>query len=68
MLAKGQLGDVQAVLRAHGHFLAKLSYWRQRRQLARPWLRVRERPGTFAGSVVWAYFVQGKRRFSELEP
>ncbi|GAB2952705.1 glycosyltransferase family 2 protein [Hymenobacter coalescens] len=67
-LAKGQSGDARAVLRAHWHFLQKLDYWRQRRQLARPRLRTQERPGTYGGSLVWAYFGQGKRRFSELLP
>ena len=29
-------------------------------------LRLSERPGTYAGSLVWSYFGQGKKRFSEL--
>jgi GT2 family glycosyltransferase len=58
--------EAKAVGRAHWHFFRDFSYWQQRRRLARPHLRVRERAGTYAGSVVWAYFVKGKKRFTEL--
>ncbi|QKG58817.1 glycosyltransferase family 2 protein [Hymenobacter sp. BRD128] len=58
--------EAQAVGRAHWHFFREFGYWRQRRRLARPHLRVRERAGTYASSVVWAYFVGGQKRFSEL--
>jgi GT2 family glycosyltransferase len=58
--------EAKAVGRAHWHFFRDFGYWRQRRRLARPHLLVRERAGTYAGSVVWAYFVEGKKRFSEL--
>ncbi|GAB3824616.1 glycosyltransferase family 2 protein [Hymenobacter jeollabukensis] len=68
MLAKGQAGDFRAILRAHWHFWQKLDYWRQRRALAKPHLRAAQRPGTYNGSLVWAYFARGKRRFSELLP
>ncbi|MGI4872719.1 MAG: glycosyltransferase family 2 protein [Janthinobacterium lividum] len=58
--------EAQAVGRAHWHFARQLSYWRQRRRLARPHLLVAQRAGTYGGSVVWAYFFGGKKRFSEL--
>jgi len=58
--------EAQAVGRAHLHFFQKLSYWRERRRLAQPHLLVRQRFGTYAGSVVWAYFAQGKKKFSQL--
>ncbi|MBO2032709.1 glycosyltransferase family 2 protein [Siccationidurans ginsengisoli] len=58
--------EAQAVGRAHWHFFRGFGYWRQRRRLARPHLQVRQRAGTYAGSVVWAYFVKGQKRFSQL--
>ena len=58
--------EAKAVGRAHWHFFRDFSYWRQRRRLAQPHLLVRERAGTFVGSVVWAYFVEGKKQFCEL--
>ncbi|WP_239691996.1 glycosyltransferase family 2 protein [Hymenobacter coccineus] len=65
-LAGGQLADARAVARAHWHFYQKRAYWRARRAAAGPHLRVAQRPGAWAGSVVWAYFARGKRRFAEL--
>ena len=65
-LAGGQLGDFWAVLRAHFSFYGHLGYWRRRRRAARPHLRVAERAGVYAGSVVWAYFGRGRRTFGEL--
>ncbi|UYZ60562.1 glycosyltransferase family 2 protein [Hymenobacter latericus] len=67
MLTKGNPADAAAIVRAHRHFFGKLSYWRERRRLARPQLPAAQRPGTYLGSLVWAYFGQGKRRFSELK-
>jgi GT2 family glycosyltransferase len=65
-LAAGQFGDFKAVIRAHFSFYGKLGYWRAQRRASRPHLRVAQRPGVYPGSVVWAYFGQGKRKFSEL--
>ena len=58
--------EARAVGQAHLHFFQKLSYWRQRRRLASPHLRVGQRAGTYAGSTVWAYFFRGKKQFSQL--
>jgi hypothetical protein len=65
-LAAGQFRHFQAVIRAHFSFYGKLGYWRKQRQAARPHLRVSARPGVYSGSLVWAYFAKGKRKFSEL--
>jgi hypothetical protein len=65
-LLSGEFGNFRAVLRAHFSFYGKFGYWRARRAAARPHLRVRERAGVYNSSVVWAYFAQGKRKFSEL--
>lgn len=65
-LASGEFGNFWAVLRAHFSFYGAFGYWRQRRKAARPHLRVGQRAGVYKGSVVWAYFARGKRKFSEL--
>jgi GT2 family glycosyltransferase len=65
-LLAGNWPEAQAVGRAQLHFFQKLSYWRERRLAAKPQLLVQQRAGTYAGSVVWAYFLQGKRKFSQL--
>ena len=66
-LAQGQTADARAILRAHRDFARQRAYWQQKRQQFPPRLTVAQRPGVFDGSLVWAYFVQGKRRFSELD-
>ncbi|WP_071843726.1 glycosyltransferase family 2 protein [Hymenobacter sp. DG25A] len=66
-LTQGATGDFKAVLRAHRDVLRKLSYWKTQRRAARPHLSVAQRAGTYQGSLVWAYFVQGKRTFAELQ-
>ncbi|MBX0290084.1 glycosyltransferase family 2 protein [Hymenobacter sp. HSC-4F20] len=65
-LLQGATPDFQAILRAHWHFWRQLGYWRAQRRQQRPTLRTAERAGVYRGSLVWAYFGQGKRRFSEL--
>ncbi|UPL50568.1 glycosyltransferase family 2 protein [Hymenobacter sublimis] len=68
LLLQGATADFQAILRAHWHFVRQLSYWRAQRQRFPPRLRSTERRGVYQGSLVWSYFGQGKRRFSELNP
>ncbi|RSK44849.1 glycosyltransferase family 2 protein [Hymenobacter perfusus] len=66
LLLQGNSADFRAILRAHWHFLRKLSYWRWRRR-EQPVKRLSsELAGVYQGSLVWAYFGQGKRKFSEL--
>ena len=65
-LAGGQARNFLAVLRAHFSFYGKLGYWRQQRLAAKPHLRVAQRAGVYNGSLVWAYFARGKRKFNEL--
>ena len=65
-LVGAEFGNFWAVLRAHFSFYGRLGYWRRQRRAARPHLRVAERAGVYDGSLVWAYFARGKRKFSEL--
>ncbi|OGX87785.1 glycosyl transferase family 2 [Hymenobacter lapidarius] len=65
-LLGGQFADFWAVLRAHFSFYGKFGYWQQQRRAARPRLTVAARPGVYDGSLVWAYFAKGRRKFSEL--
>ncbi|OGX81339.1 glycosyl transferase family 2 [Hymenobacter glacialis] len=65
-LLSGQFADFRAVLRAHFSFYGNFGYWQRQRRATRPRLTVAARPGVYNGSLVWAYFAKGKRRFSEL--
>ncbi|TGE08867.1 glycosyltransferase family 2 protein [Hymenobacter fodinae] len=68
LLSQGNTADFRAVLRAHWQFWRQLAYWRQRRQKFPPVRTTGERAGLYRGSLVWAYFGKGIKRFSELEP
>lgn len=65
-LAQGATADARAIWQAHRDFLKNRLYWKTQRQTAQPRLRAVERPGTYLGSLVWAYFIGGKRTFPEL--
>jgi len=65
-LAGGEFGNFWAVLRAHFSFYGKFGYWRARRAAQKPHLSAAQRPGVYRGSLVWAYFAKGKKKFSEL--
>jgi GT2 family glycosyltransferase len=67
LLLQAETADARAILRAHWDFYRQLAYWRQKRRDFPPRLTTPQRPGTYQGSLVWAYFAQGKRKFSELK-
>ncbi|TGE26111.1 glycosyltransferase family 2 protein [Hymenobacter aquaticus] len=67
-LLQGNTGDCKAIVRAHRDFFRQLSYWKQKRQQSPRKLRTAERPGVYQGSLVWAYFAQEIRAFSQLDP
>ena len=65
-LMAGQFTEIGAVLRAHFAFYGQLS----RLRILRRALLAKDRPGVvlplYPGSVVWAYFAQGKKTFTQL--
>ncbi|MCB2410642.1 glycosyltransferase family 2 protein [Hymenobacter lucidus] len=67
-LVQGNTGDTKAILRAHRDFFRKRRYWKQRRQENPQKLRTNQRPGVYQGSLVWAYFANEIRAFSQLDP
>jgi GT2 family glycosyltransferase len=67
LLLQAETAAARAILRAHRDFYRQLAYWRQKRRDLPPRLTTPQRPGTYQGSLVWAYFAQGKRKFSELK-
>lgn len=63
-LKVGQWRDVVAILRAHFAFYGRLpQLHRQRRTLQR---EQKEHVALYPGSIVWRYFVEGKRTYSEM--
>ncbi|GAA3997054.1 glycosyltransferase family 2 protein [Hymenobacter fastidiosus] len=66
-LTQGATGDARAVLRAHRDFFRNRKYWQQQRRAAPRQRLTPERPGVYNGSLVWAYFGQEVRAFSQLD-
>ncbi|UOQ51168.1 glycosyltransferase family 2 protein [Hymenobacter cellulosivorans] len=67
-LLQGNTGDFKAILRAHRDFYKQRAYWKQKRQENPQKQLTHQRPGVYQGSLVWAYFGQGIRAFSQLSP
>ncbi|MBC8084576.1 MAG: glycosyltransferase family 2 protein, partial [Hymenobacter sp.] len=67
LLLRGETPAARAVVRAHRDFYRRLAYWQQVRRQHPPRLLAAQRPGVYQGSLVWAYFGRGQRKFSELD-
>lgn len=61
---------IGAIFKAHWAYLGRLGRWqRRRRQLYRAGLPTGwPEEGMWPGSIVWAYFARGKKRWSQLWP
>ncbi|TGE20227.1 glycosyltransferase family 2 protein [Hymenobacter elongatus] len=67
-LSQGATDDAKAIVRAHRDVFSNRRYWQQQRRLATRQLLTHQRPGVYAGSLVWAYFGKKIRFFSQLTP
>ena len=70
-LLEGKPHFFRAVIRAHGDFRrSRRTMAAKRRREMESCLPMAERSvsGQYRKSIVWDYFVRGKRRFSELQP
>lgn len=67
LLLGGDFPSVKAIIRAHRAYLGRWRYWQQRRRdLAGAPPQQWPAQGVWPGSVVWAYFAKGKKRWSSL--
>jgi GT2 family glycosyltransferase len=63
-LSKGKIKDVWAIVKAHWHFLFRLSYWLKKK----PFNNVNAKPdGLISGSIVWLHYAKGIKKFSSLK-
>ncbi|MEL6676646.1 MAG: glycosyltransferase family 2 protein [Bacteroidota bacterium] len=61
-------GTIKAILKAHFAFYGQLGTWnRRRKETYAEQKPSRPQAGYFPKSIVWQYFVRGKKRFSELK-
>ncbi|KAA6434856.1 glycosyltransferase family 2 protein [Rufibacter glacialis] len=64
---KGEWKEVKAIYRAHRHFFADKPFWQQKRKEGPVKKRTSQLTGWSPQSVVWQYFVKGKKEFSALD-
>lgn len=66
-LFKGQWANCWAIVKAHFDFYSQLNYWRHKRKQNKSQTKnLISSELIFNGSVVWHFFVLGKRKFNEL--
>ena len=65
-LLSGQFGSALAVFRSHLYLLAHPSMLRKMRQESRTQATLEVPP--YPGSLVWQYYIKGKKRFTDLIP
>lgn len=67
-LFKGEFKQIGAIAKAHWSFLGHLAFWNKKRKaLPEPTPQgLTNKAGRYKGSIVWAYYAQGKKKFSQL--
>ena len=63
---KGEWKQIPAIIKAHFHFYSRLPMLLQQRRELKLQLNAPNRKGFYEGSIVWDYFVGGKRTFPKL--
>ncbi len=66
-LMAGDVAHFFAVIRAHFGFYAMLGKTLQKRKMIRKNIKRYATSCVYRGSIVWEYFVKGKKKFSELD-
>ena len=66
-LSKGQVGSCLAIIKAHFSFYARIKYWILKRNMNKLNFKT-EAPSEliYSSSIVFAYFIKCKKRFSDL--
>lgn len=63
----GSFKDGRSVIKAHRHFFSNWGNEKVRRKKTAA-LGFRKSPNQYSGSIVWDFFIAGKRKYSELRP
>ena len=68
LIAGGQYKGVATIFKAHMHFYRRFGKWMRHRKAAQAVVKGKKpnMSGRYSGSIVWAYFAQGKKKFSQL--
>ncbi len=59
-------GSVGAIIRAHFSFFLNFGAWVRKRRSNKRSIPNNQLSGIYPGSVVWSYFIKGRKKFSEL--
>ncbi|WP_246850149.1 glycosyltransferase family 2 protein [Rufibacter roseolus] len=65
-LLKGQIKEVQAIYKAHRSFFSEMKFWKEKRKENPVHKPTAQLTGWSPQSVVWQYFVKGKKEFRAL--
>ena len=65
-LLSGNFVEFANIFKAHLHFFLYLPKWLKKRRVAQRLVSNPNRVGMYKGSVVWDYFIKGKKKFSDL--
>ena len=65
-VAKGEFKFFGAVVKAHVHFYRELGRFVKKRRMLQPMVRVKKHPEIYSKSIIWSFFVQKKRTYSQL--
>lgn len=66
LLLKGEFGNINAILKAHFHFYKNLGKFLKKRKKIRQTRGVVNRAGMYNQSILWDYFIRGRKKFSEI--
>jgi len=67
MILRGQVRASFSIITAHWSFLLNLPTWMRKRREAQAWVKERNTNGIYPGSIIKAYFLEGKKKFSDLD-
>ena len=66
-LLGGDVKGVFSVLKAHVHFYQKVPFWlKRRKEIYKAYKPIQQRIGYHPKSVIWQYFIRGKKEFGQL--
>ncbi len=67
-LASGQFRNIWAIVRAHWSFFLSFGKWYKKRKAVQALVTHRNRKGIYRKSIIFQYFLGGKKKFSDLAP
>lgn len=66
MLLGGKFKETWTIIKAHFHFYGSFGKWYQKRKTVQKLITIRNREGIYNKSIIWQYFISGKKVFSKL--